>query len=314
MVYETFLETIQSLVQKRLEGTAQVSLRRVMKNNGLLMDGLIISSPAAKLSPTIYLNAYYEEAEEGLPLDVITEQIMLICEENPNIPDDLAEQLNHFPFVRDRIAYRLVNAEENAILLSEIPHIPYLDLAVVFYLVVSEHEDGQMTALVHNDHLNIWSITENELIELAETNTHRLMPARIIPIEQAIQSLLPDETPDSISPHSPVNLYVLSNEKGINGASCLIYPGVLKNFAEQLEDDLLILPSSIHEVLLTPCRQALPFDDLNEMVTCINQADVPPEDRLSNHIYCYNREQDCVYLPSDSNPADFETDETRNPQ
>lgn len=314
MVYETFLETIQSLVQKRLEGTAQVTLRRVMKNNGLLMDGLTISSPVSKLSPTVYLNAYYEEAEEGLPLDVITEQIMLICEENPDLPDDLAEQLNHFPFVRDRIAYRLVNAEENAILLSDIPHIPYLDLAVVFYLVISEQEGGQMTALIYHDHLNTWSITENELIALAEKNTNRLMPYRITPIELAIQGLLPNEVSDNPTSHSPVNLYVLSNEKGINGASCMIYPDVLKNFAEQIGDDLLILPSSIHEVLLTPCKQALPLDDLNEMVTCINQSDVPPEDRLSDHIYCYSREQDCVYLPSIPSSSVFGPDETRNPQ
>ena len=316
MVYETFLETIHSLVQERLKGAAEVSLRRVVKNNGLLLDGLTISPPDSKMAPTVYLNTYYEEAEEGLPLDVITEQILLICEENPGFPPDLAEQLKHFPFVRDRIAYKLVNAEENAILLSDVPHFRYLDLAIVFYLIVSENEEGQMTALVHNEHLDLWSITREELGELAEANTIRLMPSRIAPIEEVICGLEPLETLSGQEALPPVYLYVLTNERGINGASCLLYPGVLKNFAEQVEDDLLILPSSIHEVLLAPSKQALPLEDLNEMVSCINQSDVPTEDRLSNHIYCYSREQDCVYLPvlPPVNSSAFETDGTGNPQ
>ena len=37
MVYETFLKTIQSMVQTRLNKKANVSLRRVLKNNGLML-------------------------------------------------------------------------------------------------------------------------------------------------------------------------------------------------------------------------------------------------------------------------------------
>ena len=36
MVYETFLKTIQSMVQTRLNKKANVSLRRGLKNNGLM--------------------------------------------------------------------------------------------------------------------------------------------------------------------------------------------------------------------------------------------------------------------------------------
>ena len=53
MIYETFLTTIHSLVQEKLEGRAEVSLRRVLKNNGLLLDGLSISSSVSAFSPTV---------------------------------------------------------------------------------------------------------------------------------------------------------------------------------------------------------------------------------------------------------------------
>ena len=81
MVYETFLKTIQSMVQTRLNKKANVSLRRVLKNNGLMLDGLSFTKPGSRLSPTVYLNAYYNEAEEGMPLSIITDQILMVYED-----------------------------------------------------------------------------------------------------------------------------------------------------------------------------------------------------------------------------------------
>ena len=80
MVYETFLKTIQSMVQTRLNKKANVSLRRVLKNNGLMLDGLSFTKPGSRLSPTVYLNAYYNEAEEGMPLsETFCKVLLRLC-------------------------------------------------------------------------------------------------------------------------------------------------------------------------------------------------------------------------------------------
>ena len=316
MIYETFLTTIHSLVQEKLEGRAEVSLRRVLKNNGLLLDGLSISSSVSAFSPTVYLNSYYDEEEGGLPLPIIAEQILLLYEEGDGLPSELAEQLKDFEKVKDRIAYKLINAEDNAGLLSGVPHFRYLDLAVVFYIIVAESEEGQMTALIHDEHLNLWNITADDLSLLSEQNTGTLLPCRIKPIEDAIMELGEGDegTLTDASSLFPVNLYVLTNEKGINGASCLLYKDVLKNFAAQVDDDLVILPSSIHEVLLAPYKKALSLDELNEMIFCINRSEVPVEDRLSDHIYFYSREQNCLYLPPNLESKSSVPGGTMNPQ
>ena len=78
--------------------------------------------------------------------------------------------------MKDRIAYKLINAEDNAVLLSGVPHFRYLDLAVVFYIIVAESEEGQMTALIHDEHLNLWNITADDLSLLSEQNTGTLLP------------------------------------------------------------------------------------------------------------------------------------------
>ena len=128
-----------------------------------------------------------------------------------------------FESVRDKIAYKLIHAGENKTLLATIPHIRYLDLAIIFYFIVAENEDGQMTALIRREHLKLWGITEEDVIQLAEKNTPRLLPAKITPIEQALAnldtfSLLPQED------LPPVHLKVLTNNREINGAACILYP------------------------------------------------------------------------------------------
>lgn len=301
MVYASFLENIKMNVQERLGPDFYVGLQQVLKNNGLLLDGLSILSKGATLAPTIYLNAYYDEAENGLPLSVIAEQIILLYEEQDLCSPGFCEQLEHFDEIKERIVYKLINASNNEKLLEDIPHFPFLDLAVVFYLMLSGNSEGQMTAQIHNNHLTLWNITAETLLALADQNTPRLIPAKILPIELALaEAGLRRENNDLFSEYRPVALSVLTNQNGINGASCMLYKDVIKNFADREKDDIIILPSSIHEVLLTPYKKAFAIEDLNEMVTLINQSDVPPEDCLSNHAYLYSRKSDRITIPTPS--------------
>ena len=159
-------------------------------------------------------------------------------------------------------------------------------------------------------------MTSEELSLCTEQNTVTLRPVRSKPIEAAIMELVEGDegTLTDASSLFPVNLYVLANEKGINGASCLLYKDVLKNFAAQVDDDLVILPSSIHEVLLAPYKKAPSLDALNEMIFCINRSELPVEDRLSDHIYSDSREQNCLYLPPNLESKSSVPGGTMNPQ
>lgn len=312
MVYETFLESIRSSVQQKLGNGVQVKLHQVLKNNGTVLDSLSIGAPDAHCTPAIYLNSYYEEAENGLPLSVIAEQIVLIHEEQALYPADLFGALDDFEALKSKIVFKLIDTRANAVLLSQVPNYDFLDLSVVFYLIVSEDESGQMTSLIHDEHLKLWGgVTKEELLELATYNTPRILPPCIRPIEAVLRDLECREESSIIFPETPpIYLYVLTNKSGLNGASCLLYKDILKNFADSVEDDLIILPSSIHEVLLTPYKKAFPYEELNEMVSLINQSDVPPEDRLSDHIYHYSREQDCITIPLSASVSS----EKANPQ
>jgi len=113
--------------------------------------------------------------------------------------------------------------------------------------------------------------------------------------EEFIEELL---SAPSISP-----LYVQTNSMGICGACTILYPNQLKNFADTVNADLVILPSSIHEVLLIPYEAKLSFPELTNMVTHINRAEVSVEDRLSDQVYLYSRELDTVIIAGTPNSS-----------
>lgn len=91
-------------------------------------------------------------------------------------------------------------------------------------------------------------------------------------------------------------LYVLSNRNGVKGAAVILYDGLLKEAAKGLGNDLLILPSSVHEVLVMAYDKEMDFLSIRDMVEHINKVEVPVCDVRSNQIYRYKREKDQVSL------------------
>lgn len=67
----------------------------------------------------------------------------------------------------------------------------------------------------------------------------------------------------------------------------MIYQNVLKDFADRIQADLILLPSSVHEVLLTPNLPETSYEALSSMVTSINRQEVSPEEQLSNQVYLF---------------------------
>lgn len=171
--------------------------------------------------------------------------------------------------------FKLIQADSNRELLVDTPNVAFLDMAIVFYLFLDQSEMGQMTALIHNSHLGVWNTTEEELYRLAKINTPKLLPAKIKTMKEVMDEMLMEQfgelsetdiigelledMPDKLL------LYVLTNQCGTCGAGCILYEGCLEEFAKEKEADIIILPSSIHEVLLTIDRGDLDYEELEEM-------------------------------------------------
>lgn len=302
MNYNEFLEEVRAAVQERLGSDYEIRIQKITKNNGIVLDGLIIGNASKNIAPTIYLNSYYMHFTHGMSLQEILEDIISAYKENNDVVFCDIRELLDFTNLQDKVAFKLIHREKNKELLKDVPYFEFLDLAVVFYLILDEHRGGQMTALIHNSHMKPWGVEKEELYHLAMRNTPILLPSEIKTMKEIMCDILKghleglemeemvDDLLDFDLQKPP--LYVLSNRKQINGAGCILYDGCLKDFADFQNSDIVILPSSLHETILVPDDENLDYGELQKIVGQINESEVPKEDVLSDRIYKYSR-NDC---------------------
>ncbi|MGL5436944.1 MAG: DUF5688 family protein [Lachnospiraceae bacterium] len=305
--YEKFQEEIQNQVRAALGEDMQLRMIQVPKNNGVVLDGMSITRDEIQISPVIYINSYYERYQHGeMTIEEIVQDILRTYEENP-LPDNFdIQQLADFEQIKSCLCFKLINRERNQHLLESVPYTEVLDLAIVYYLLINNSEHGRMTALIQRQHLDVWGISIEELNTAAFENCQKEQPVKIGTMYQVLRDLFIRQLGDVGSEallgefldeqENQNKLYVLTNETGINGAGGMLYSDVLEEFSFMMKADLIILPSSVHEVLLLVDDGRADYAEFKEMVTHINCTEVPTEDFLSDNIYRYSREQRSLQL------------------
>lgn len=302
MVYNMFQTKIIDSLQSHLGSDCRVTLQKVTKNNGTVLDGICVARSSQRASPSVYLNDYYEQYLQGIPFSAIVSEILDIYDDHSLLAGLDLSIFNDFSRLKERVACKLIHTASNRELLNQVPSVPYLDLSIVFYIYLLRDNTDQMTVLIRNDLMKSWNTNLDELYGLALENTPRLLPARIHSMSDLMQSIAKEQPfipyrngfVGDLLPPSLIPLYVQTNTAGYCGACTILYPDQLKNFADKAGTDLIILPSSIHEVLLIPHDHTFSFQELSRVVSHINRTEVAVEDRLSDQVYVYSRALDRV--------------------
>lgn len=167
----------------------ELSLHRITKNNGLILDGLCISKNKNPVAPAIYLNNCYHQYLEGCSLEEITQELLELYRSNEALPTIHPARLSDYSAMKSRTACRLINTAANETLLQDMPHIPWNDLSIVFYLFLQENDTGIMTAGIHTSHLNTWGISQDELFQAAISNVSQLFPPSITSMDCILEDL-----------------------------------------------------------------------------------------------------------------------------
>ncbi len=304
--FDRFRKLVVARLDNRFHGEKELRVQSIPKNNGIMLTGLAIIKNGETVSPVIYLEDYFERYEEGIGMEMIVNEIydMFNTFENPDFPVDM---LKDFKSLKDKVFYRLINYEKNREVLKTMPYVSYLDLAITFHVMVEQNESGQFMAQIENKHMEFWGTNVKGLYALAEENTPKLFPSNLKTMSDIMKEIVREHMgnqytreliEDVISAQKTNPLYVLNNNSGVYGASAILYKNVLKNFADSLKKDLVILPSSIHEVLLMPYEKRMDTKSLKEMVSAINRQEVLESDVLSDNVYVYKRKSNNVTLAS----------------
>lgn len=296
MTKTKFYESIAESVSEVLGSGVIVDLQEVTKVN-LTLDGLTIRKQGENIAPTIYLNQYFNQFNDGRAMDDIVRDIIRVYENNQ--PENIhnvfkTEDFYDFDKMKEKIVLKVINTERNLDLLEQVPHLDMegLGLSVVFYvsLMTGEQSAG---ILIKNEHLKLWEKNVSDLLTVAEINTNRMHAFVVKSMNEVLsgafgfeEDLIPDDVPV---------FYVLADENNTFGASQLYLKDKIREFAEKNNCDVYILPSSVHELLLL--RADFPNLEpsyLKEMVCEVNATEVSSEDFLCDGAYKFELATDKI--------------------
>lgn len=302
--FNEFVTAVANRISAELGSIYDVTITNTKKNNGLSLQGVCIRCGNSNIAPVIYLMDYHTAYIKGRDFEKVVSDILeTYRSSNKTMPTIKSFE---WDITKDSIVLKLVNYIMNQQMLQEIPHkIVFEDLAVTFQVLVSSTEEGVQTVKLVNKLFDGFGVSIDEMYEIALENTMRLFPASIRDMNEIILGMLEAEMGEmedlqllkdiAIPTGEEPRMYVLSNPTGINGATTLLYPNVLKEFADKAGRDLFILPSSIHESILVPMvSKDYKVEDLQNMVNEVNQNNVPIEDVLSNSVYRYSRKENSI--------------------
>lgn len=309
MDYEIFKEVVAEKMPSFLPGELrgrEVMIYPVDKINQTL-DGLILkmNGKNEKVSPTIYINDMYEHYKQygdlQLTLETVGEAMLNSMAKGVQIQQGL-----NFDNPEEKIVFQLINTEQNKDMLAHVPHREWKDLSIIYRMVTNVDNEGIESAVVRDGLAEELGLTEEQLFKYAVENTRNIFPPTVRSMNDVMREMfladgMPIEMVDMMLGEVPADrmMYVISNDKGINGAISMLYEDQLHTLAEQLGTDLYILPSSIHETIAVSVELG-EQEELAQMVAEINMDQVALHERLSNQVYHYDKDLRVLTMATDT--------------
>ncbi|MCX4320761.1 MAG: DUF5688 family protein [Lachnospiraceae bacterium] len=299
MEYEDFKGQLCAELADFYGEDAQVGIRRVEGNNGQGYDGLeIVLGGMGGLAPVINTGKLYEEYHAGtMDMWGCIEAAYQMAEafECPEGMRQLAEEIKDWDSVREDVYPILLHTGQNRKMLQDMVSMPFMDLSIAYTVSREMPGYGDCRVRISRVLLGGYGISSMELHRQAMENMgkggyHFQDIAGIIGDLMGIGKEgmhLPGQFPGT-------EMYVLTNRIKKYGAAGILDKKLVKDFAGGR--DFFILPSSVNEVIFVPVSGSVGRDSLDRMVREINEAEVPIEERLSDHAYYYDAQADEIRM------------------
>lgn len=306
--FEDFCDYVQMSIKDHLpveQQDAKVTINNVMKNNGLTLHGVVVHPEGQCVAPTIYLEGFFKQYEEGADLDSVMDKIAGTISEHLNTPEefsDVAQMYSNYDAVKDKIVMAVVNTAKNRELLSQVPHTEREDLSLIYKVVVGTGADGIGSITIRNEHMEQWGVTVDEIHEMAMKNTKEILPVTVQTMTEVMREMfgsdgMTEEMAEMMFSDMPLNqqMFIISNKSKVNGAASMFYEDTLSELADKIGTSLYILPSSVHEVIAVSTDMGTP-EALAGMVREVNGGQVAPEEQLSDHVYKFDAKAKIISL------------------
>ena len=247
--------------------------------NGVELEGIRILTDS-NIAPVIYTKAIIENAEnENKSLDEVVSAIISTYESHKSFEFDV-NMLFDRDFVLNSIFVGLqkVSTEDIEKKLCE----DFEGIESYLYIRGEADREGSYSIKVSKAILDRANISEVEAWEQAQTNTEA--ETSLESMAKVMADIMGMDFTEELEGMTPI--YVISNKSKVKGASAVLNKEVLAEFGKKYNTNkIVVLPSSVHEMLLVPYTEETDLDTFSAMVTDVNNAEVDPTERLTNRAY-----------------------------
>lgn len=302
MNFEQFKEEVKEKIKVFLPPEyqdANVELCQVPKNNNVVLDGVSFKNPLWDKSPVIYLNSFYETYQQGREMyDILHEIAEIIRNTQTHVEHDIS-YIHDYEQVKNNLFVMVCNATLNEKSLENVPCELQSDLAMVYRIKVEMENGDKGSILVNNNLLKTWGISEEQLKKDAWESMRKINPpmlqdmnelvedfvvGRLISAEEyEIGKLMPDDI-----------MFVLTNTEKYQGAAYMFDVELMSKLADKLGADLIVLPSSIHEIIIVNGNGEYDYEDLRNVVRDVNETQVADEELLSYDVYLFSKDTQMI--------------------
>lgn len=162
----------------------------------------------------------------------------------------------------------------------------YLDMGIT-YLVLQKDK----YIVLCQSHITGLRITERDIFESAVRNIEKTAEIKLI--ETVLSEMM--DTP--MSPSLPGSgLYVVSRKEVDFGAAAILSPKVRKKVLETLDGPVMVIPSSVHEMLaFSYCEDNV--EEVIKTIRDVNRTEISRQEYLSDSLYAIRKNKLEIFYP-----------------
>ena len=184
--------------------------------------------------------------------------------------------------------------------MHESPYVEYLNLILIPCCLVMQENGECGLVQTKNIYLDTWGISEDQLIEDTRENARRISKCKFKSAIGIYMEYFKENMPDIPGIEEEMKAFMASyfaarkdiliatNTIEFYGASIIAFPENLETISQKVGGSFLVLPSSVHEVIIRPMTGRINSREFSDMVKEVNRDVLDREDVLSDSPYFYD--------------------------
>lgn len=121
----------------------------------------MVRTEESNIAPTIYLNPYFEQMQDGAELDDVLAQIASVYQSHYIDHDIDVSAVTDFDKIKEKIVCKLINEEANQQFLQDKTYSKLEDLAVVYQILMDKTGEGTATITITDNLMDMESHLKN---------------------------------------------------------------------------------------------------------------------------------------------------------